>query len=135
MPSGSVVIYKGARGDVVRLKWRDDHGRQTMETLGKVSDGWTRKKATLELAKRLDQVEKGWRKPASLTFEAAAELWRAEAEIEKNWRPSTDHSVRLDPRPAERLVQGDESRSDPAERRDRVQGREAQDVERGERQP
>ncbi len=89
MPSGSVVIYKGARGDVVRLKGRDDQGRQTMETLGRISDGWTRKKATLELAKRLDQVEKGWRKPASLTFENAAELWRAEAEVEKNWRPST----------------------------------------------
>jgi len=76
-------------GTVFRLKYRDVSSppKQTMETLGKASDGWTERKANRELAKRLELIEKGWRKPAPLTFKAATEEWFAAAEIEKAWQP------------------------------------------------
>ena len=59
------------RGIVWQIKSRDDTGRQTMETLGKASDGWTERKANREPAQGLDAVEMGWRKPPPVTFEAA----------------------------------------------------------------
>jgi hypothetical protein len=50
MPSGSGVIeYKGKRGTVWRIKYRDADGRQVMETVGAERDGVTRKQAASEL--------------------------------------------------------------------------------------
>jgi hypothetical protein len=40
MPSGAAVVeYRGKRGRVWRIKYRDASGRQVMETVGRESDG------------------------------------------------------------------------------------------------
>lgn len=90
MPSGSVVVYEGRRGRVFRVKYRDADGRQVMETLGRETDGWDRRKAERELRHRLTDVErKGYRKPKPLTFATYAETWFAEGERRRRWKPST----------------------------------------------
>jgi len=68
MPSGSVIRYEGKRGLVWRIKYTDAGGVQQMETLGRASDGWTERKAGAALEKRLEAVEKGWRKPKAIVF-------------------------------------------------------------------
>ena len=66
MPEGAgVYVYDGKRGRVYRVKSIDADGRHVMETLGRESDGWTRRKAEAELHERLVRVERrGWHKPA-----------------------------------------------------------------------
>jgi hypothetical protein len=64
MSSGACVIrYEGARGVVWRVKYADADGRQTMETVGREADGWTRQKAERALGAKLDAVARGMRKP------------------------------------------------------------------------
>jgi hypothetical protein len=77
MPDGACVIkYHGMRGDVWRIKYRDTTGRQVKETLGRTSDGWTKRKAEAELRARLTDVKRdGLRKPAVTTFETFAREW------------------------------------------------------------
>src|ERR687896_702981 len=54
MPSGAgIIVYRGARDTVYRIKYVDGGGRQVMETLGGEREGWTRKKAEAELRERL----------------------------------------------------------------------------------
>lgn len=91
MPSGACVVeYRGKRGVVFRIKYPDADGRQVMETIGAAREGVSRKTAEAELRDRLVKVQKGrWRKPPPLTFQAASETWRVEAETEKQWRPAT----------------------------------------------
>jgi integrase len=85
-----VIQYRGKRGKVFRIKYRDAEGRQVMETVGAERDGVTEKQAQAELRDRLVKVEKrGWRKPPSLTFRATSAVWRAEAEVERRWRRAT----------------------------------------------
>ena len=57
-------------------------------TLGREPE-WNRKAAGRELARRLDTVERGWRKPPSITFADASREWAAEQSTEKAWRPAT----------------------------------------------
>ena len=58
MPSGAAVIrYDGKRGVSWRIKFTDASGRQVKETLGHERDGWTRKKAEVELRDRLTNDE------------------------------------------------------------------------------
>jgi integrase len=77
MPSGACTIArKGKRGTVWYVKFRDSHGRQVKERLGKASEGWTKRKAEAELRARLVAVEKdGYSKPERETFETFALDW------------------------------------------------------------
>src|SRR6266487_1315006 len=90
MASGSVIQYDGKRGKVFRVKYADASGRQVMETVGRESDGWTKRKAEAELRERLVKVERrGWRKPAPLSFSAYAATWLEEASARRAWKPSS----------------------------------------------
>lgn len=91
MPSGAAVIrYDGSRGVVWRIKYRDADGRQVMETVGKDSEGFTRKQAESELRERLVRVErKRYRRPQPVTFRQATKRWREEVGARKQWRPAT----------------------------------------------
>jgi integrase len=90
MASGSVIEYRGKRGKVYRIKYLDATGKQVMETVGRESEGWTKRKAEAELRERLVRVEKrGWRKPAPFTFAAYAETWFSEGEKRRGWKSST----------------------------------------------
>jgi integrase len=91
MPRGSAVIrYGGKRGTVWRIKYVDADGRQVMETLGPERDGWTEKQANEELQNRLADVRRiQLRKPTKLTFAEYAEIWFAEGETRRRWRPRT----------------------------------------------
>jgi integrase len=91
MPSGACVLrYEGARGVVWRVKFRDADGMQVMETLGAEREGWNRKKAEAELRERLVKVERrGWRRPHPFTFAEYVDVWFAEGEVRRSWRPRT----------------------------------------------
>ena len=61
-----------------RIRYRDATGRRVLETLG-TEPAWNRKRAEVELRKRLVDVEReGYRKPERLTFAAFAERWWSE---------------------------------------------------------
>jgi integrase len=91
MPDGSgVVRYEGKRGVVWRIKWKDATGKQVMETVGKESDGWNRKKAEAELRERLVKVERhGYRRPQPPKFKDYASGWFEAGETRRGWKPST----------------------------------------------
>jgi len=74
--SGSVIVYEGVRGRVWKVQFRDADRRQVKITLGKESDGWTRKRAEAALRQKLVEVEQhGWAQPESVTFAAYAAGW------------------------------------------------------------
>jgi integrase len=90
MPSGSVIEYRGKRGVVFRVKYADADGKQVMETVGAERDGWNRKKAEAELRARLVKVERrGWKRPRPLTVSEYADMWFAEGEVRRRWKPRT----------------------------------------------
>ena len=86
--SGCVLEQRGARGVSWAVKYRDADGRQVKATLGREPE-WNRKAAERELGRRLDAVERGWRKPARLTFGEYADRWLDEAGKRRGWKPST----------------------------------------------
>ena len=89
MPSGSVIEYRGKRGLVFRVKYRDADGKQVQETVGAERDGWTRKKAEAELRERLVRVERrGYRRPRRLRFDAYADTWFEEGKTRRGWKPT-----------------------------------------------
>lgn len=74
--SGCVLKYDGKRGITWSLKYDDSDGKQVRERLGKATDGWTKRKAEVELRRRLVAVEKeGFRKPEPTTFSSFAQSW------------------------------------------------------------
>jgi integrase len=77
MPSGSCVLkYQGKRGTVWRIKFKDASGRQVKETVGKASEGWTKRKAEAVLRARLtDVAREGYVKPEAVSFETFARGW------------------------------------------------------------
>ena len=98
MPSGSGVIeYRCKDGDVAyRVKFRDSEGRQVQETLGRKSQGWSKRKAEVELRDRLTKVEKrGWRKPEKVTLAAYAEVWLEERTKKRNLKPTSKRAYRV----------------------------------------
>jgi integrase len=97
MPSGAAVIkYEGVRGNVWRIKYRDADGIQHKETLGRASDGWTKRKAEVELRARLTAVEKdGFRKPIAMTFAAFAATWVDEHSDANSLKRSTRKGYEL----------------------------------------
>jgi integrase len=72
---GRVWRYEGKRGVSWRIRYRDAAGKRVLETLGR-EPAWTRKRAEVELRRRLVDVEReGYRKPEKLTFAVFAERW------------------------------------------------------------
>jgi integrase len=94
-PSPGIVEYRGKRGVVWRIKYRDADGRQIMETVGPESEGVTRKQAEAALRGRVVKVEqKGWRKPAPLTFREYADEWVKAGPVTRGWKPATQIKYR-----------------------------------------
>jgi len=91
MPSGACVIrYEGARGVTWKVKYTDASGTQIKETLGKASDGWTRKKAEAELRARLVAVEKnGYVRPEPMTLARFADKFVSDHLPSRNLKTST----------------------------------------------
>src|SRR5438105_15312375 len=72
---GRVWRYEGKRGVVWRIRYSDAAGRRVLETLGR-EPLWNRKRAEVELRRRLVDVEReGYRKPEKLSFAVFAERW------------------------------------------------------------
>jgi integrase len=93
MRNSGVIRYAGKRGVVWRIKYVDATGKQVQETLGKESDGWTRKKAAAELCERMVRTEKkGWRKPTALTLGAYADTWFERGKTQRAWKVKTARS-------------------------------------------
>jgi hypothetical protein len=89
MPRGaSVVRYRGKRGPVWRIKYRDAAGRQVQETLGP-EPAWTERRAQRELGKRLAAVEEGFRKPDRVTFADFADRFVRDYLPGRNLKPTT----------------------------------------------
>ncbi|MGH3040718.1 MAG: tyrosine-type recombinase/integrase, partial [Gaiellaceae bacterium] len=92
---GSVLRYKGARGAVWRIKYRDAENRQVMETLGREAEGWTERKAEAELRERLVRVErKAYRHPQPTSFTEYAKRWFDEGQVKRGWKPRTVRAYR-----------------------------------------
>ena len=90
MRNSGVIKYEGKRGVVWRVKYLDAEGRQIQETLGRESDGWTKKKAQAELRERIVRVEqKGWKKPSALTFGEYADTWFERGKAQRGWSSKT----------------------------------------------
>jgi integrase len=89
-PDGVIVYRSRKRGDVFRIKYRDATGDQVMETVGDEAGGWTRAKAAAERRERVSKVDKGWRRPAPVTFATTEADWFAAMEAEKSWSVSTE---------------------------------------------
>lgn len=89
MPRGAAVVrYKGKRGAVWRIKYRDAAGKQVLETLGP-QPPWTERKAQRELGKRLAAVDEGFRKPDHVTFGDFAERFVNDYLPGRKLKPST----------------------------------------------
>jgi integrase len=89
MPSGACVIeYRGARGVVFRLKYRDANGVQVQETLGRAPE-WHRRRAERELGVRLAKVEEGMTRQTRETFETFTTEWRERWLPSRRLKPST----------------------------------------------
>jgi hypothetical protein len=89
MPSG-VIKYEGKRGVVWRVKYEDANGKQVQETLGKASDGWTKRKAEAALRARQTDVDRdGLTKLDSRLFSTFATDWNATYPDLKSLKRST----------------------------------------------
>jgi integrase len=98
MPSGSgVIAYRCSNGDTTyREKFRDAEGRQVQETLGRKSEGWSKRKAEVELRDRLTKVAKrSWRKPEKITLAEYADTWLKERTKKRSLKTSSVRAYRL----------------------------------------
>lgn len=94
MPRGaSVIRYRGKRGPVWRIKYRDAAGRQVQETLGS-EPPWTERKAQRELGRRLAAVDEGFRKPDHITFGDFAQRFVDDYLPGRKLKPSTVENYR-----------------------------------------
>lgn len=85
-----VRFYEGKRGGVWRLRYRDANGELVNETLGKVADGWSEKKAKAALEERRTDVRReGLTRPASETFAEVAAEWLVEFPDKKKHQRTT----------------------------------------------
>jgi integrase len=93
---GTVRPLKLTSGDTSwRVQYRDSTGRQVLETLGRESEGWTKKKAEAELAERISRVaNKNWTKPKPLTFSEYADHWFERGLAQDKWDQSSLRSYR-----------------------------------------
>jgi integrase len=92
---GSVILWKGKRGSVWRIKYADATGHAVMETIGPAKsetrqDGFTRSDVEAELRDRLNRVEKKrWEKPKPTTFATYQARWFAEQDRQRRWQATT----------------------------------------------
>jgi integrase len=78
-----------------RVQYRDASGKQVLETLGRESEGWTKRKAQAELAERISRVaNKKWTKPKPLTFAEYADQWFERGLAQDKWDHSSLRSYR-----------------------------------------
>ena len=95
MASGCIVVYRGKRGDVYRMKFTGADGRQRMETIGPARSktnpaGLTRRQAEQALQARVVAVrEKRWRPASPVTFEEYARTWLDQGERRRAWKAGT----------------------------------------------
>jgi len=101
MASGCLVLYRGKRGDVWRMKFSDNEGRQHMETLGPARAkgsrlGLTEREARKLLDARLVAIrEDRWRPPSPLTFAEWAQTWLEQGEARRAWKMGTANVYRV----------------------------------------
>jgi integrase len=98
MPSGACIVeYRRKDGDITfRAKYRDASGTQVQETLGRKSEGWTKRKAQVELRDRLNRVEKkAWKRPKPITLAEYAPTWLQEREKKRGLKGSSVRAYRL----------------------------------------
>jgi integrase len=92
---GSVILWKGKRGSVWRIKYADAKGKAVMETVGPAKtaarpDGLTRSDVEAELRDRLTRVEKKkWEKPKPLLFRNYQATWFEQQERQRGWKATT----------------------------------------------
>jgi integrase len=92
---GSIILWKGKRGSVYRIKYADAKGKAVMETIGPAKsaarpDGLTRSDVEAELRDRLSRVEKKkWEKPKPITFAVYQATWFDQQERLRHWKPTT----------------------------------------------
>ncbi len=91
---GAVWCYRGKRGTVWRIRYRDASGRRILETLGK-EPLWNRRLAERELRRRIVDVEQdGYCKPEKTTFAGFAEQWLEEYLPGRNLKLTTTDGYR-----------------------------------------
>ena len=96
MQKGTLRPLKLKDGDTSwRVQYRDATGKQVLETLGRASDGWTKKKAQADLAERVSRVaNKRWAKPKPVTFAEYADQWFERGLARDKWDHSSLRSYR-----------------------------------------
>jgi integrase len=98
MQKGSVIEYKQKDGDVVyRVQYRDAASRQVKETIGRKSEGWTKRKVQAELAERIARVaKKGYRRPDPVLFSTYADTWFEQSQVSRGWDAATVKKYRYE---------------------------------------
>lgn len=91
MQKGSLIEYRQKDGDVVyRVQYRDAKGRQVKESIGRKSEGWTKRKVQAALAERISNVaNRGYRKPEAILFRDYADRWFEQSQLLFSWKPNT----------------------------------------------
>ena len=91
MQRGTVRPYAMRNGDTSwRIQYRDSSGKLILETLGRESEGWTKKRAQSELAERIHKVvNKRFVKPKPITFGDYAETWYERGKALDKWDAGT----------------------------------------------
>ncbi len=91
---GAVWCYRGKRGTIWRIRYRDASGRRILETLGK-EPTWNRRLAERELRSRIVDVERdGYQKPTKVTFANFAQQWLEEYLPGRNLKLTTTDGYR-----------------------------------------
>src|SRR2546429_1015640 len=86
---GSIILWRGKRGNVWRIKYTDAKRKPVMETIGPEKQ-FTRRDVEAELRDRLHRVEqKRWEKPKPITFRDYQETWFEREERLRHWKLST----------------------------------------------
>lgn len=86
---GSIILWKGKRGRVWRIKYADATGKAVMETIGP-ERLFSRSDVEAELRDRLVKVEqKRWEKPKPITFRQYQATWFEREERLRHWKPAT----------------------------------------------
>jgi integrase len=86
---GSVILWKGKRGSVWRIKYADAKGKPVMETIGP-ERLFSRSDVEAELRDRLVRVEsKRWEKPKPILFRDYQSRWFEEQERLRHWKTTT----------------------------------------------
>jgi integrase len=88
---GTIIQRPSKRyGVVFGIKYRDAAGTQVQETVGRQSEGYTKRQAEAELRDRIERVDKQrWTRPKPQLFSDYAEAWPDRVERVKRWKAKT----------------------------------------------